>query len=34
MFEVVEFLMENRSWEPSCLRLNIAKPEDSRADGV
>ena len=28
MFESVEFLLENRTWSRSCLRLSIAKPED------
>ena len=28
MFENVEFLLENRTWSQSCLRLNMAKPED------
>ena len=27
MLEVVEFLLDNRTWSKSCLRLNIAKPE-------
>ena len=28
MFEIVEFLLNNRTWSPTCLRTNIAKPED------
>ena len=28
MLEVVGFIMEHRTWEPSCLRLNIARLDD------
>ena len=25
--DVVEFLLRNRRWDPTCLRVNIAKPD-------
>ena len=28
MFELVRFLLENRTWTYSCRRVNIVKPED------
>ena len=28
MFGIVEFLLRNRTWSKTCLRLNIAKPEE------
>jgi hypothetical protein len=28
MFSIAESLLRNRTWSKSCLRLNIAKPED------
>ena len=30
MFEVLEFLLGNRTWSKSCLRLSEAKPEDAQ----
>ena len=28
MFEIVEFLLKKRAWSQTCLRTNLAKPED------